>query len=126
MNGASRPNSDVDLLPRTFVLNGQAPEREPDLRAWAEWMRQGARIVRKDALEPGRGARLLICTYFTGIDYNPIRLSRRERERQLAPVVFETSVFGQEYDVVRERYTSWADAERGHVASVRALKESLA
>jgi hypothetical protein len=35
------------------------------------------------------------------------------------PVVFETMIFAREYrSLLCERYTTWADAEKGHVAAI--------
>lgn len=97
-----------------YVLNEVGePVPEPDLMAWGRWMDQSQkRVVAKTDL-PGD---VHVSTVFLGLDHNFTGGS---------PVLWETMIFGGPHGEYQERYTSRADAERGHAVAV-ALAQSQA
>lgn len=89
----------------TYVLDDQGnPVPEPDVLKWGRFFEKMQRHV---ALTEIQGAR--ISTVFLGVDHSfgggP-------------PVLWETMVFGGKFDSEQERYSSLADAKRGHDAMV--------
>jgi hypothetical protein len=96
----------------TYILddNGNAVV-EPDSARFAEWFeRSENRLLWRDELPNG----VSVSTVFLGIDHN---LSGRG-----PPVLWETMIFGGPHDEYQERYTSSADAFKGHNAAVALAK----
>ena len=58
-----------------------------------------------------------ISTVFLAVDH---RLSKAG-----PPILFETMVFGGELDQKQERYSTWEEAEAGHKAMVKQVKQAL-
>jgi hypothetical protein len=61
------------------------------------------------------GPDITISTVFLGLDH---------RFGEGNPVLFETMVFGGEYDQYTERYCTWGEAERGHEQAVAMVEKS--
>jgi hypothetical protein len=65
----------------------------------------------------GDGFHILVSTVFLGLDHG--------WGDDEDPLLFETMVFGGPNDQDCIRYTTWAEAERGHFATVGALEARL-
>lgn len=86
-----------------YILNDQHETiEEPDIITWAQWFETADRKVAKDSV---CGAD--VSTVFLGIDH---------AFGGGTPLLFETMVFSSDESIDGEtwRYTTWADAERGH------------
>ena len=88
------------------------PEPVADTLAWAEWMEQGERVV----LQTQVGPHCRVSTVFLGIDYFG---------GALAPILWETMVFGGALNYAQRRYRSKLEALHGHLAML-ALAELAA
>lgn len=92
---------------RTYILDGKTPVPEPDLLTWARWFahadadRQVAHTMQED---------VSVSTVFLGLDHNLFG-SR--------PLLFETMVFYADKAGEMDRYSTWEEAEKGHVEMVK-------
>ena len=84
-----------------FILEGHKVVRCDDLMKWAKWFGTADHHVAKTTLSNG----VDISTIFLGLDHN---------FTGKPPILFETMVFGGEFDEQAERYSNWQDAEEGH------------
>lgn len=93
-----------------YILNERGePEPCDDLMRWAQFFNDGnARRVAFDYAGDG----VEVSTVFLGIDH---------RLGPGAPLLFETLIFGGEYDETCRRYSTRAEAQAGHAAVVAAL-----
>ena len=74
----------------------------PDLLTWVRWFETaGDRVIAQDTVDP----KIMVSTVFLGLDHN---FSHGE------PILWETLIFGGPHDGEGDRYTSRADAEKGH------------
>jgi hypothetical protein len=99
-----------------WILNGKVPEPCSDLMRWADWIEAnffkrhvGDTYLADDAIR--------ISTIFLGIDYN-FRDSG-------PPVTFETMIFGGEHAESIWRYSTWDQAERGHMQAVALATQAI-
>ena len=60
-----------------------------------------------------------------GVRISTVFLSIDHGDGDGPPVLFETMVFGGQFDQDQARYTTWAEAEIGHKAMVRLRKAGL-
>lgn len=99
---------DID---KYWILDGKTPI-PADLKTWAEWFETHfqERIVKKDIIDG-----LYISTVFLGLDHRFYDVG--------PPILFETMVFSKEEDLIKDRYCTWEQAEKGHGEIV---KEHLA
>lgn len=105
---------DPDNITGKYVLDDDGePRPEPNLLTWAAFYETTNRTVFDESIGSTR-----ISTIFLGLDYGHARLFNR----QAAPVLWETMVFGSALDHMLFRYTSKLAALRGHVV-VRELVE---
>jgi hypothetical protein len=86
---------------RYYILDGKTPVNIP----FEEWIRifdfeDEGRQVNKTTIGDVR-----ISTVFLGLDH---------RIHEDKPMLFETMIFGGEYDEYQERYSTWEEAEEGH------------
>ena len=86
-----------------YFLVGHKHYLEPDLLKWAAWFEKSGTNRR---VELTKRNDITVSTVFLGIDhrfgnYGP-------------PLLFETMVFGGEFDQEMERYSTWDEAELGH------------
>lgn len=89
--------------------------RARDVLDWGYWFETGDRIVQQTHFDPD----ILVSTVFLGLDH---RFGGRG-----PPLLFETMAFGisMEDGDMQWRYSSWDDAETGHKAAVRRVKDLL-
>ena len=104
-----------DPLLGRYKLDGHEPVPEPNLIVWLLWFEvateSGERIVAQTAIDE----HLEVSTVFLGIDH-------RHGEAG-PPLLFETAIFEHGSLVRLFRYSTWAEAEIGHEATVRAALE---
>jgi hypothetical protein len=86
---------------RPYILVGHQPVVCEDLMTWARWMETADRHVR--LTEQGD---VRVSTVFLGLDHS---FSGDEA------IVFETMVFAGGHVGGMERYSTWDEAEAGHV-----------
>jgi hypothetical protein len=100
---------------RYYILNDDGePVATNDVMVWARFFERRDRILKQDFVEGARGG-VGVSTVFLGLDHNWSGVG--------PPVLWETLVFGTPLDGEMRRYTSKADALRGHaemLAEVRA------
>jgi hypothetical protein len=85
-----------------FILVGREPVEEPNLLRWAMWMETADRHIK--LTEQGD---VRVSTVFLGLDHNFFGSK--------PPIFFETMAFVGDDTVGCERYSTWAEAEAGHV-----------
>lgn len=91
---------------RHFVLNEQHEPVEADLMTWAKWFQDvKARCVGYTEFDGGH-----VSTVFLGLDHNFAEVG--------PPLLFETMIFGGANSEYQERYSTWAEAEAGHLRAV--------
>ena len=93
--------------PHSYILVDRTPVPEPDIVKWAKWYGTADRHVGEDFVGPIR-----VSTVFLGLNhrFGPGR-----------PLLFETMLFADDDygDLACRRYSTWADAERGHQVALR-------
>ena len=80
-----------------YILDGQTPVHEPDVRAWGRWFEKADRQVAEDRCGPVR-----ISTVFLGLDHNCATRG--------PPALFETMIFGGPHDGLMWRASTWDEA----------------
>ena len=98
-----------------YILNDDNVAVPVDVLEWARWfdMNYQRRIVRRDKWPDG----VVVSTVFLGLDHAWGERGPRH--------IFETMVFGGDFDQETERYSTWAQAEAGHHAMVERLRERM-
>jgi hypothetical protein len=94
-----------------YILDDSGcPVVEPDVLTWGRWFEANTerRSIGRDQFGNAR-----VSTVFLGLDHNFTHGD---------PVLWETMVFGGPLDGEQERYTSEADARRGHATMVARVK----
>ena len=92
-----------------YILEGHEPVIEPDLMKWAKWFETANRRVAEDVIGESR-----VSTVFIGLDHS-FGIGKK-------PLLFETIVFGGNFDGELERYSTWEEAELGHKKMVKKLE----
>ena len=93
-----------------YILVGKEPQMV-SIVEWGAWFQTEDRHVAKTDL-PEHDAE--VSTVFLGIDH----LFGSEGP----PLLFESMIFGGEYDQEMERYSTWDEAEAGHYRLVNMVK----
>jgi hypothetical protein len=88
------------------------PVQVTDWIVWGAWYSNADRVV---GLYDEGGIR--ISTVFLGIDHGLFFSDK--------PILFETMIFGGEYDGEQRRYSTWKEAELGHAALVAIVKPMI-
>ena len=87
-----------------------------DLMEWAEWFETADRRVAATEIGVvGDDDANRVSTVFLGLDHS---------FETGPPLLFETMVFGGPMDQEMDRYTTWEEAEAGHLAMVNRVKAS--
>jgi hypothetical protein len=105
-----------------YILDGRTPvETGTDLRAYLKWMQANpeARGIGLDHIGDAK-----ISTVFLGWDQG-IGFLAAKFGKALAPLLFETMVFGGKHHLFQRRYSTYDDAERGHAEAVKMVRESI-
>lgn len=92
-----------------YILDGHEVVECGDLMKWAEWFETADRHVAKTIIGDVK-----ISTVFLGMSHSFGETG--------PPILFETMVFGGEYDEEMERYSTWDEAEAGHKKMVDLVK----
>jgi hypothetical protein len=101
--------------PWNYILNDAGdPVPEPDVVTWARWFASHPDARRVALSDLGGG--IEVSTVFLGADH---QLGNG------APLLYETIIFGGEYDQQIERYHTRAAAEAGHARIGRELRGAL-
>ena len=82
-----------------YILDGKTPVPCFDITKWGS-QSKGDKIVGKDQ--------------FNGVSVSTVFLGMDHSFNGGTPVLFETMIFGGEYDQYQERYCTWDEAEKGH------------
>ena len=92
-----------------YILEGHNPVPEPNLARWWQWFETADRVVRQET--------------FDGVTVSTVFLSFDDNHRPSGkPLLFETKVFGGNYDQDQERCSTWAEAEEMHEAMKAKVK----
>lgn len=86
-----------------YILEDNGPVLCNDLEKWAKWYQESNRSI---AVSENKSGDIKVSTIFLGIDH-----SMGEGEPQL----FETLIFGGEYDQKMSRFSTYKKALLGHV-----------
>ena len=92
-----------------YTLRGKIPVMVADMERWAQWMETGDRIVKQETINGIR-----VSTVFLGLDHG-IGIGRE-------PLLFETMIFRNGEGKETWRYSTWEQAETGHVAAVELVR----
>jgi len=95
-----------------YILEGKSVKPEDDLLRWAKWFETANRQVAVDEING-----VTVSTVFLGIDHS---------WNDQKPKLFETMIFGGQYDQEQERYCTWHEAEAGHQRWLAKVKEEYA
>ena len=89
-----------------YILDDNGnPVPENDFVTWSDKFDISNRIIARDEVND-----VLISTVFSGVDHSYVSGSD--------PVLFETIIFGGEYDGYQARYTTRENALKGHAEAV--------
>lgn len=105
-----------------YILDadGETPVPCDDILEWARWFEYARRHVARDDLREN-DEHVRVSTVFLGFDH---RLTPRT-EAPLAPLLWETMVFGGSRDREQHRYTSCRDALENHQRIVAELARNI-
>lgn len=99
-------------LCKYYVLEGHSPV-ECDLNTWQKSIRNGpTRVARTDITD-----KIIVSTVFLGLNHRYLS--------EGPPILFETMTFGGSRNETMYRYSSWDDAEAGHNAEVKRVRQAL-
>ena len=85
----------------TYILNEKCPVRCKDILKWAKWFESANRRVAESV---GKN-KIRVSTVFLGLDHS---------FSAGPPMLFETMIFGGEYDQYQNRCSTWEQAEIMH------------
>ena len=94
---------------KKYTLIDHTPIPALNLLEWARWFETANRQVAQDRIGD-----ILISTVFLGIDHSFYADG--------PPLLFETMVFGGDFDQEQQRYSTWEEAEAGHQEFVKMVK----
>lgn len=97
---------------RYILDENDNPVKCDDLMTWGRWMENGNRRVALDEFKHDN-VDIKVSTVFLGLDHS---FTHGE------PVLWETMIFGGKEDQYQDRYTSKADALRGHAWAIKLAK----
>jgi len=83
-----------------YILEGKSP-KPVSLLTWAQWYETADRQIKHDTV-----GEIVISTLFIGLN--------RNWNQDGPPLLFETMVFGGEFDGELHRYSTYGEAEAGH------------
>ena len=88
-----------------YILDGKTAVKCNDILKWAAWFEKADRRVAKTEKDDIR-----ISTVFLGMNHS---FSKGP------PLLFETMIFGGEHDRDLWRYSTWEEAEKGHLEACK-------
>lgn len=97
-----------------YILQGKIPVIEPDTMKWFMWYNKNDnRRVAHTQIENDER----VSTVFLGFDHS--------FGDGTSPLLFETMIFGGEYDNDCWRFSTWEQAETGHNRAVKCLMDGI-
>jgi hypothetical protein len=100
---------------RKFILDDDGnPVACDDILEWGRWLAKSdvVRVVAQEHIGD-----VFVSTVFLGMDHS-------WGPGGSAPILWETMIFGGEHDKYMDRYTSRADADKGHADAIAMVKGS--
>jgi len=97
------------MIPWKYVLEGKTPVPVDDIHEWAMKFETCDRQIKLSELPSGE----TISTVFLGVDSNFLFGTQ--------PLLFETMIFGGEYDHWQQKYATWEEAEAGHEEAIQMI-----
>ena len=85
------------------------PKVVEDVLEWARWFEACDRHIRQDEIDG-----VQVSTVFLGIDHS---------FNSGTPILYETMIFGGEYDEWQRRYCTEEEATAGHIEACRMVRE---
>jgi len=98
-----------------YILEGREPKAVP-LLVWAEWFETANRHIGDTSIPNKPDNDIRVSTVFLGLNYN---------YGDGPPLLFETMVFGGKLDQEQWRYSTYAEAEKGHDEAVQKATNAL-
>ena len=97
-----------------YILEGKEPKLVDDILEWGRWFENTAtrRVAYTELANDVR-----ISTVFLGLDHS---------FGNGKPLLFETMIFGGEHDDYCERYSTWGEAEVGHLEAIKLARGEIA
>lgn len=95
--------------PYMYILVDKQPISVTDVIVWAMFM-EGNRTVEKTSIGD-----ILVSTVFLGLDHN--------YSPDPTAILFETMIFGGDFDDYQRRYATWEQAEHGHKDAVEMVRQ---
>lgn len=92
------------------------PELCEDLLTWGKWFQDSCRILQRN--QTGNG---LVSTVFLGLDHGFCAPG----DKNYKPVLWETMVFGGDFNGEIDRYCSKEDAIKGHLEMVERVENGI-
>lgn len=86
---------------RYYILNGKTPEVVENIFEWASKFHNTERVIAKKDISGSH-----ISTVFLGFDH-----SFTDDD---TPILFETMIFGGDFDGFQQRYHTWDEAKNAH------------
>lgn len=118
-----------EVWPSHYILVDRTPIAV-DLMTWVRWLEKAGheRVVGHTVIDATptevkipfsertyTRPRIAVSTVFLGLDHN-YRISKSQKDAE--PILFETMIFGGPLDGEMWRYSTYAQAERGHEEAV--------
>lgn len=95
-----------------YILDGHTPKPVNDLMEWAKWFETADRHVADDTIGGIR-----VSTVFLALNH-----SFNENDE---PLLFETMIFGGNFDQYQVRCSTWEQAEQAHSDAVAIVSEEV-
>ncbi len=111
-----------------YILDGHKPTICEDLFKWAKWFEDANKRVNKTNIGVYMWQYWLF-KLFKIKKYEPVRISTvflglDHRFGEGEPQLFETMIFGGEFDQEQWRYSTWEEAEKGHQKAIEKVKKN--
>ena len=94
-----------------YILEGKEPKLVEDVLEWGMWLETADRCVAETHLPK----KVRVSTVFLGLDHS---------FDGGTPILFETMIFGGEFNQDMWRYSTWEEAEKGHQEAVKKVRGS--
>lgn len=96
-----------------YKLEAKTPVRCDNTAEWAQWFEIADRTIKYNQVMLD-GERIEITTVFLGIDYSVLNNSNK-------PLLFETQIFGGDWNGRVLRCSTWDEAEKQHDDALQLL-----
>jgi len=89
-----------------YILKNKKIVKTNDIVVWGKFMGSADKIVKQTKITD----KINVSTVFLGLDH---------KFTGEIPILFETMIFGGEHNQYQERYSTWDEAEKGHIVAVK-------